>query len=181
MNKTVGSCTRERKSLDQGIRRLWGEMSDLRTHPPSRRDDLLWNVKVSLSWLETYTRELREEMGMANKKVTENGWIGFVDVTLTSDEKELFGAWDIHDEDLWLLLVDAMVGGHKVSLSYNKQNETFGASFTGVSPDGENKGYTLSAFAADWYTAVRVLMFKHSVILHGVWENARQREGERIG
>lgn len=170
-----------RKFLVNSIHRLHEDLNKLREHPPKSRETLLWEVGERFYWLEANTREIREELGMSNKKQSESGWVGFVDVTLTSKEKELFGAWDMQGDDLWVMLVDAMTHGHKVSLSYNRQNETFGASFTGTDPDGSNKGFTLSAFAADWYTAVRVLVFKHAVLLDFDWKNADGREGERIG
>lgn len=118
---------------------------------------------------------------MPTKKRDDTGWVGFVDVTLSSREKEAFQAWDVEGEDLWTLLVDTLVSGHKLSVSYNRANDTFGAAFTGNGEDTANKGYTLSAYGADWYTAVRVLLFKHVVLLEGVWANAKGREGERIG
>lgn len=128
-----------------------------------------------------YSEAMREKLGMKKREKTDSMWRGFVDVKLTSEEKDAYVKWDIHDDDLWLLLVDAITAGHKLSVTFNKQNDQFVASFTGQTDTGDNEGYTLSAYAKTWYDAVRVLCFKHAVLLEGSWDRAAERTTDNIG
>lgn len=138
-------------------------------------------VVAELDRLEVHTHWLMETVNMATKKKYDGTWKGFVDVALTSKEKEDFAAWDVHDEDLWILYQEAIVSGHKFTMSFNKQNETFVAAFTGNEGTADNAGYTLSAFGRSWYDAIRVLLFKHAVLLDGDWSVAKDRTTDTIG
>lgn len=134
-----------------------------------------------LTWLFILTQQLREKNGMPKGSDRQSTWKGFVDVKMSEQEKELFSAWEVHDDDLFVLLADAVAHGHKMSLTFNKQNDTFVASFTGNEGTKDHEGYTLSAYAGDWYLAVRALLFKHTVLLDLNWKNASDRPSERLG
>lgn len=142
---------------------------------------LVGEVVYLFDWMHICTRHLRERTGMPTKKNDRGEWHGFVECKLTDAEKELFGQWDIHDGDLFVLLSAATCTGLKLSLTFNKQNEHFVASFTGGAESGKNEGWTLSAFAPDWYNAVRALLFKHEVLLADGWDAAKDRPSEGIG
>lgn len=134
-----------------------------------------------ITYIHWYSEAMREKFGMAKRERDNATWKGFVDVKLTSEEKDSYVSWDIHDDDLWLLLVDAISAGHKLSITFNRQNDQFVASFTGQTDTGKNEGYTLSAYAKTWYDSVRVLTFKHSVLLEGEWSRAAERVTDNIG
>lgn len=138
-------------------------------------------VRSGIREIQWLLNEMKGRTVMAKAPNFNNDWKGFVDVKLTGSEKENYAAWDVHDGDLWVLLVDAIVAGHKLSVTYNKQNDQFVASLTGAATAGNSAGYTLSAFAHVWYEALRVLMFKHVVILGQDWTAAKERVGEDIG
>jgi len=118
---------------------------------------------------------------MAKRESKEVTWQGFVDVKLTAEEKETYGQWDVQDEDLWVLVVDAIGSGHKLSVTYNRQNDQFVASYTGQTGTKGNEGFTLSAYAKDWYNAVRVLAYKHTILLESDWTLAKDRVSDNIG
>lgn len=118
---------------------------------------------------------------MAKGNTNQSTWKGFIECKFTESEKEAFAQWDVHDEDVFVLLSEAVVAGHKLSLTFNKQSETFVASFTGNEGAGKHEGYTLSAYAGDWYLAVRAIVFKHAVLLAGDWQTAKERPTERLG
>lgn len=94
---------------------------------------------------------------------------GFVNYVLTAEDKELYQKWEADDHDLWLLLATDIQGGYKLTVGYNSQNDTFNATYMCNDPDDKNAGYCLSAFAPDWYNAVKSLVFKHNEILQCVW------------
>jgi hypothetical protein len=132
-------------------------------------------------WMFALEEELRERLGVAKRDERQSNWRGFVDVKMTDEEKQLFAQWDVHDNDLFLLMSEAVAAGHKLSISFNKQNDTFVCSFTGNDGTGKHEGYTLTAYAGDWYIAVRALVFKHAVLLNSDWTVAADRPSERLG
>lgn len=174
----------EKASANRLVRYIHAEFDLLKN---TKRGSTLHGAALALyvyeriSYIEWYSRAMREKLGMPAKKRDDSMWRGFVDVKLTSEEKDAYVAWDIHDDDLWLLLVDAITAGHKLSVTFNKQNDQFVASFTGQTDTGKNEGYTLSAYAKTWYDAVRVLCFKHNVLLEGNWSAASERTTDNIG
>jgi len=110
---------------------------------------------------------------------TLNGWKGFKDFKLTSEQLEAFAVDGVHDDDLMDLVQSTLADGYKISLTYNGQADTYNASMTCNNEKLANMGYTLSAFAPTLYTALGLLMYKHHVLLDGDWGNipAPQRGG----
>lgn len=156
-------------------------LTELRKQGKLSIADWVWFVNATIHHLQTDSERLRELLGMPAKGREQSSWVGFVDIKLTNEEKEQFSAWDVNDEDLWIIFEDVIRTGHKVAVTYNKQNDNFVASFTGLEANKTNAGYTLSAFAPNWYAAVRVLVFKHSMILEGDFGNAKGRKSDEIG
>lgn len=106
---------------------------------------------------------------------------GFVNYVLSEEDKTAFKAWDVDDHDLWLLLATDIQIGYKLSVSYNKQNDTFSATYMCNDPGSQNAGYCLSAFAPDWYNAVKSLVFKHNEVLDTIWNTERATEQSKWG
>jgi hypothetical protein len=94
---------------------------------------------------------------------------GFVNYKLTPEDKDVYAQWDIHDNDLYLILAADAQAGYKLTVSWNDQNSTFTATYICNDTESAQKGYCLSAYAPDWYSAVRILAFKHNEILNCQW------------
>jgi len=125
---------------------------------------------------------LRKVTGMAKPKaLPAKQWNGFVACELTAEDKATFKVWDVDFGDAFDLLVGRVTEGYRLSVSHNKKNDSFIASLTGSEDNGDNAGYTLSAFGKDIATAMRVLAFKDGFILEGVWENAKVQAKDDIG
>lgn len=97
---------------------------------------------------------------------------GFVNYVLNDADKGLYEKWDIDDHDLWLLVAGHNQCGYKLSVSFNQQNDSFSATYMCNDAASPNAGYCLSAFAPDWYNCLKILAFKHEVVLDGVWGGA---------
>lgn len=174
---SVQSLSKALADFRQDARRL----TALRTDKTLSRGAVCWWVMAIAEHLHQDNLVLREIAGMPKTETKQSEWRGFVDVKLTQDEKEKFAAWDVQDGDLWVFMADSIASGHKLSLTYNKQNDQYVASFTGQQEKGSNAGLTLSAYAKDWYDAIRVLVFKHAVLLEADWSRAKDRPGDDIG
>lgn len=138
-------------------------------------------VELMVKELSTY---LGDDMGRdpkARKDKYQFTWKGFKDVKLSDTQKQAYEAWDAQDEELYELVATTVQAGYKFSCVYNTSNDTFIATLTGGQGSGAADGYSMSAFAPDWYNALRVLMFKHVEILAGDWTTAGGDESQRWG
>jgi hypothetical protein len=125
--------------------------------------------------------QLKGELGVAKKDFSSSTWKGFVNVSLTAEQKESFGAWDIQDADVWDGLATYGERGYKFSLTYNRTNASWVGTFTGQEGTGKNEGWAVTGFAKDPYNAARVLLFKVSAVLTDVWGDYKPLPSDEIG
>jgi hypothetical protein len=132
---------------------------------------------------EIYDMATKMKKALASKPVKQQEfeWKGFVNVSLTADQKEAYKAWDIHDDDVWDGLAQYCAAGYKINLSFNKQNDKFNCTGTGQPSSGPNNGYAVSAFANTPYEAARVWLFKVSSVLPDIWSEFKSEDVDDIG
>jgi len=141
-----------------------------------RGDYVVKSQKCSIltSWLGEMDNLLAEAGELLNMP-TKNGnkvisdWKGFKDFRLTAEQLEGFAAFDTDDDDLMDLLQTTLVEGYKLTLTYNGQSDTYNAAMTCNAEKHVNQGYTMSAFAPSAYSALKLLLYKHAVLLEGDW------------
>ena len=100
-------------------------------------------------------------------------WRGFVDISLTPEQKA-FVKGSLVDEaaDIVGLLSEFLDEGYKVSFSPDAAHNCVVATATGRAPGCLNVGLSLSARAGEWAVAVQVLYYKAFVLCGGgMWEN----------
>lgn len=143
-----------------------------------------YRARLATTWVYTIVGLNWRILNMAGKPPSKNaqpqGWQGFVECRLNADQIERLMEWELNDEDIWTALIAEVMGGHKFTLSFNSQNETFVAALTASAPS-PNAGYTLSSFAPDHNTAVRALAYKHLVVLECDWSRAKSQKMGGIG
>jgi len=130
-----------------------------------------WLMQSSL--LRLYLLEVetfRRFLGMPPQKKQSVTWKGFINHKLSPAEKERFASWDVHDDDIWLLVAQTVSENYRFSTSYNQSNSTFNAVLSCNDPTSPNDGYSLSGYAPTWYQAIRVLLFKHVVLFDYKWD-----------
>lgn len=166
---------------------LWGSVEDLRKD----KAEVLWYLDLFVEYrsgkraarigrhleadrmLERFLVDqlwLRRKYGMPAKKFDNTTFKGFVNYKPTEEDYERFQAWDIHDGDLFLLLSEIVSSGYKQGTSYNADNQTFNATLICGDKDSPNYNYGMSAFAPSWYDALRLLIYKHTVIFAYEWD-----------
>ena len=116
--------------------------------------------------------QVREELGMPRKEDRRVEWVGYVNKRMTDQSREQLEAWDFTFEDCFDLLVRRVEQGYKFTLAYMKDNDTFTASLTCNDPKSADAGMTLNGFAPSSDLAIRVLMFKDSILLSEGWSGA---------
>lgn len=136
-------------------------------------------------WLDNLLWFIERAYTVAGAKVTKKTdfpeFKGYVNYVLSDENKAVFSSWDIDDHDLWLLVAGHNQCGYKLSVSFNPKNDTFNATYMCNDTSSPNAGFCLSAFAPDWYNAVKILAFKHDVVLDGVWNGQVAKQGALWG
>lgn len=133
----------------------------------------------------TYLRDL-ELLEMAKAKESKNVQVtgekadfkGFVNVTLTEAHKSAIKSWDLESGDLFDWIATIIAAGHKVSFSYNKQNDTVSASIMCVYKGLPNAGLVVNSYAKDVYSALKALCYKVDHVLPPRWGDYEDAESE---
>lgn len=120
--------------------------------------------------------QLQQRRGARKNGLKEHsgGWIGFVDIVLTQEQKEELGQnYRMPDGRLLDFLVEVLEQGYKLSFSPDELHQCVIATLTGKSPDCVNVGYSLSARGPSLIGSIEAIAFKHLEICKGGrWETA---------
>lgn len=111
----------------------------------------------------------------SNKKTntfTFNGYanIGIPDSMSNLVEQHIKDAQAIFEE-VNTLAVD----GYSIKIYHDSEQGNFRASLTCMNAEDDNYGFVLSAYAADWFTALAVLTFKHFDVAKENWQDYTQK------
>lgn len=99
-------------------------------------------------------------------------WGGYLDLRLNDDDRDKFDLWFGDNDTAWAgMLSDVLTEGMSFSMKFDIENSCFIASFIGAGVTGSNERYCLSARAGSWTDAAAMLVYKHSVLMGGVWDD----------
>jgi len=129
----------------------------------------------------SYSNIIREACSVAKKGFNNDTWKGFIQCSLTAAQKEQYASWDIEDADVWDGLAVWGEAGYRFSLTWNKGNSNWVATYTGQEGSGKNEGWAVTAFGKTPYAAARVLLFKVQNVLPDIWSNYKPSEQDEIG
>lgn len=113
---------------------------------------------------------------MARKKSKGNSNftpIEFIRFELNAEDKKHLVAWVSKERENYdTLLTDVVQTGHKLSMSYNDQNDSFICAVTGKPEDCDNASKCYTSHGKSWEMAQWVALYKFHVIWkRGVWES----------
>lgn len=102
-------------------------------------------------------------------------WGGFIDVRLSNGDQVEFAAWENeHEFDD----VDDVLGeGCKLAVSFDKSSDTYLATLTSENHVSDGFRYVLTARAGLWEKAIRLVIYKHMVLLEGDWGRYKPSNG----
>lgn len=107
-------------------------------------------------------------------------WLGFVNLKVSENERSDFDGWSqAEGENIWPMLEEQMVEGLKLSVSYDAENGCSVATFTGAGCVGIRERCCFTARAATWDEAVRLLLYKHLILMDGDWSSYLPKTGRR--
>ena len=108
-----------------------------------------------------------------NSKKQAFGAVEFIRFELTADDKKALTKWVEREKDNFDMLVDEVVmSGHKMTLSFNEQNDSHICSVTGKPDDCINASRCYTSHGKTYLMAMWVALYKFHVIWkRGVWES----------
>lgn len=124
--------------------------------------------------------------GMAGKKgksgtLSQGNWKGFANINLREQDKTALQGLTPEPDEI-LACIDAVISsGHKISVTKGEGKKACVVSFTGQEASGSNNGYTLSSFAANFFSAFMVNYYKHHYMAQGDWSQFTGDDGEDFG
>jgi len=150
-----------------------------------------WAIHLD-SWFVVLRRLEEERMAKRKPKMTTEQkvggnpaymgeWLGFADIRLTPEERQEFLAHEWEELETEQIVAGLLTAGHKITVSYNRDNDHFNVSITGVALTCVNGGLTLSGFAPEWPLALRVVLYKSHYIAQDDWRSVKDRPSDSIG
>lgn len=106
------------------------------------------------------------------------GW-QFVRHNMSADEKNALEQYTPSDAELWDAIERLVDSDYKLSIAHDEYNQCVSAQLACRNKKHADYKLILSGRAPDAYNAVRVVLFKHIVLLHGDWKAFHEREVER--
>lgn len=119
-----------------------------------------------------------------NTKVKKAEWKGYHSVNLTIAQEGDFDLWCLTEAVQLTDLEPLLNNGYKLSFAWDNYHQGVSASMYCVDAKMEWAGFTLTAWAADVETALKLLFYKHFVICSENWDvsgNNTERTYSRYG
>ena len=135
-----------------------------------------------------FTKHVRNMREMSLKMAKQKGqkkpkfdWKGYVNVGITealvpdlekfvADEKAVFEQYNL-----------MLVTNYQIKLYYDDYSESLKCVAVCHQHDDPNFGLALTSFAEDWYTALAVMIFKHTEICDKDWSSAKSVTVKKFG
>lgn len=128
-------------------------------------------VNVRMSNVYDLTRML--EMAIKkqnNKEVKKAEFRGFFNVEIPTEMKADCKAFIRNDEEIALLIEEALSSGYKITVTKDVKNDSLQATMQCNNASDPNAGLCMSAYSPHWYNSIAVLMWKHFKMLNKSWE-----------
>lgn len=110
-----------------------------------------------------------------SKPVKKAEWKGYHKVNLSKEQENEFDAWEV-SQTIQITDFDVLCNaGYKLSISWDDYHQGVSASLYCTQAKMDWAGFTLSAWAAEANTALKLLFYKHYVICEEVWDIAEER------
>lgn len=100
------------------------------------------------------------------------GSVWFVNVAVSVGDAAKIEEYFPTVEAVYDAMVEVMTDGYRVAFNYDMTRDAVVASLTCRNEGSPNHNGVLNAFAGDWFTALRVVLYKHYVVLSEQWSDA---------
>jgi hypothetical protein len=108
-------------------------------------------------------------------------WKGYHNVNLSKEDEVLFKSWAEVNGITWELLDTLAQAGYKISLSWDDFHGGLSAGMYCNQKKMEWAGYTLTAWAGDIETALKLMCYKHFIMCGEIWDVAQDKPERQHG
>jgi hypothetical protein len=109
-----------------------------------------------------------------------DGSLRFLNQKLTADEKDVFELWFADPAKCDGAVTEALHTGYKLTIQHQRDTDAFNGLLFPPRDGGINDGLCISSKSANWYKAVAMCVFKHTVLAKGNWAE-HYAEGDNEG
>lgn len=99
------------------------------------------------------------------------GSVWFVNVAVSVSDAAKIDEYFPAIEAVYDAMVEVMTDGYRVAFNYDMTRDAVVASLTCRNDGLPNHNGVLNAFAGDWFTALKVVLYKHYVVLNEQWSD----------
>jgi len=97
-------------------------------------------------------------------------WKGYLNVNISTEDAAAFDQWEVKRKFSFSDISILVDNGYKFSLNFDTHHSGFVASLYSGSTKLAWTGWTLTAWAEDAETAIRLLFYKHYMMCEEDWE-----------
>jgi len=163
----------------QAFRQFWHEQ--LQLHPRDR----FTPIKYHRDPFELHSRNMKRigDYVMAKKKAKAKQFEfkGYVNIDIPEKEVSALEIFAADDKQVFFEYNAILTTNYTVKQYYDDYSEAIKTVATCFDEDNANFGYSLSAYADDWYTSLAVLLYKHLVLADRDWDSAKSNKIKKFG
>lgn len=93
----------------------------------------------------------------------------WVNVSLDADQRSAIKEWELDSDSLETTVMELLAEGYRLSLSYEKDSDSISAFLFDRRTDSKTNNWALTARAPSIFFALKVMVFKHIVVLQRDW------------
>lgn len=116
--------------------------------------------------------------GKQQKKKQERPFHGFVPCDLSAEQKKEAKEYLAANVPTWDSLIKLIESDYKVSFSYDDYHSTFQCTLMATRATDPNYGWCLVGRAPDAQNAYGMVLYKHYMILDGLWTDGIAASGD---
>lgn len=98
-------------------------------------------------------------------------WNGYKNISIPESHSSEVDRFVADSENVFFTFNQLITTDYTFKFYFDGKSESYKCTVTCYNPDSSNYGYALSAYAADWFTALAVLIYKHTEIADSDWNS----------
>lgn len=120
---------------------------------------------------------------MAKKQTTKKPYVfkGYANISIPEKFESDVAAFIANTEEVFMQAQAAQIAEYTIKSYFDEKSECFKSTMTCMNMDDPNGGYSMSAFADDWLSAIGVALYKHVRIADKDWTSYQQSAQKRFG
>ena len=108
-------------------------------------------------------------------------WKGYCNIHIPTNSEDAVLAFIKDEKTVFFEQNQLLITDYTIKFQVDKKSDAIKCTATCYDPDNPNFGHALSAYSDDWYSAMAVLIYKHTQIADRDWTENIQPERRSFG